>query len=560
MCLCGGKFNERSLCVFEAGTVIYFYLRHSVDHQKIAKALFIAGCVLCMLQVWLPAYYLTGDGPCHVYNARILHDLWIGKDNSFYFRFYEVSHQPDPNWLSSIVIAALMFVVKGVMAEKVYLTIYVALYVSGFFLLLKKISNNAPYWPLVIFVFVFTHALSKGFYNFSFSIAFYFWVVWAWLRFLDRSTVVKGLLFLLFVALAFFTHLLSFAFSVFTCAALVVSYAIAKEREGERPGIFFLRYAGWLALLVAPFLALMIAFTEKQGGLQLHLGLHKDRIKDLLEFRYIINMDLAEKPYTILAGVVLLILLAISGIVYLRRLRINKYDGFIVSLLLVVFVYFCFPEEFLGRLILISLRVQLFVFIMAVCCISYLLPSAKVRNGAGVALFGCFAALGIIRLACLQRAAEGVADYTSALSYIKPHSVVLPLDFCPNGRDKNGQYIADANWLFSHASEYMGAEKPMIILDNYEANMGYFPLSWKEGVNPYHHLSTGNGIEGQPPGADIAGYKNISGVSIDYILVWCYDEKEGDGAFEKLQAAINAGYHQVYASPLQRTILFEKNK
>lgn len=534
-----------------------------MNHQKIAKALLIAGCVLCILQVWLPAYYLTGDGPCHVYNARILHDLWIGRDTAFYTRFFEVSHHPDPNWLSSIVIAALMFVVKGAVAEKIFLTVYAGLYISGFYLLLRKISGNAPYWPLVVFIFVFTHALSKGFYNFSFSIAFYFWVVWAWLRFLESRSVARGALFFLFVALAFFTHLLSFALAVFTCAILVVSYAIAYAQgsAGEKLKGYFIRYAAWLVLLVAPFLVLMFAFTEKQGGMQLHLGLFKDRIKDLIEFRYIINMDLAEKPYTLLAGVLILLLLAISGIIYLRKFRVNKYDGFIVSLLLVVFVYFCFPEAFLGRLILISLRVQLFVFILAVCCISYMLPSAKVRNGAGVLLFGCFLTLGVVRIACLQRAAEGVADYTSALSYIKPYSVVLPLDFCPNGRDQKGQIIADANWLFSHASEYMGTEKPMIILDNYEANMGYFPLNWKEGVNPYHHLSTGSGIEAQPPGADIVGYTKSTGVQIDYVLMLCYDAKVADDyGYYKLQAQIDAGYHRVYASPSGRTMLWEKNE
>jgi hypothetical protein len=107
----------------------------------------------------------------------------------------------------------------------------------------------------------------------------------------------------------------------------------------------------------------------------------------------------------------------------------------------------------------------------------------------------------------------------------------------------------------------MGTEKPMIILDNYEANMGYFPLNWKEGVNPYHHLSTGNGIEGQPPGADIAGYTKNTGVQIDYILMWCYDAKVADDdGYYKLQAQIDAGYHRVYASPSGRTMLWEKNK
>ena len=166
-----------------------------MNSQKTLNALLLTGFILCLLQIWLPAFYLTGDGPSHVYNAQILHDLWCNKNTAFYAHYYQLVYQPNPNWLSTIVLALLMFVVNGIVAEKIYLTLYVLLYTRGFYLLLKKISGSNSYWPLVIFLFVFTHVLAKGFYNFSFSIAFYFWVVWSWIRFLDRRNIGNALLF-----------------------------------------------------------------------------------------------------------------------------------------------------------------------------------------------------------------------------------------------------------------------------------------------------------------------------------------------------------------------------
>jgi hypothetical protein len=225
-----------------------------------------------------------------------------------------------------------------------------------------------------------------------------------------------------------------------------------------------------------------------------------------------------------------------------------------------MFVYLFFPEEFLGRLILITLRVQLFVFIVMACIISYMPPSEKLKRIAGIILFLCFLGLSIVRMQYQLSAAGAVADYVSGGRFIRSYSVVLPLDFSPGGKDKNNELIGDRNWLFSHASEYLGVTKPLIILDNYEANMGYFPLRWKDNVNPYFHLDKDAGIEAQPPNASIEEYKQKTGVSIDYVLMWCFDSSYlSNEHFRTLYAEINADYHQVYTSPTGRTTLFLRN-
>jgi hypothetical protein len=598
--------------------------------KKTAGILLLTGVALCLLQVWLPQYYLTGDGPSHVYNAQVLHDLWAGKNTTFYSRFYRLVYEPNPNWLSTAAIAALMNLVNGIAAEKIFLTVYIVLYVSGFYLLLKKISNNTSFLLLVILVFVFPQTLAKGFYNFSFSIAFYFWVVWSWLRFLERRTIGNALLFFLFTSLIFFTHLLAFGFAAFTCAALIVSWGIAAARENrsQKFSVFFFKNTSFLVLFLSPFLMLMNWFTGKEGGMRLTLKPHLYRLIELVEGKYLVNVTHAEDFLAELAGIIMLALFCFSFFGIKNKWKINKYDGFLLSLVFVMFVYLCFPESFLGRLILISMRAQLFVYILMVCCIAYRppaeklkvsgafiilfiflvfsiaeaaclrsakpgalastyslaqmtgvsvimlltvfililcgallrLPFTKIRNAGFVLLFACFIALACVRLYCLLEAAPAVADYTSAKKFIRPYSVVLPLDFAPCGKNKQGQIISDRNFLFYHASQYMGIEKPMIILDNYEANMGYFPLRWTDNTNPYYHLSKEEGIEAQPPYAGIEAYKQTTGVNIDYILMWCFDSSYlANEHFRKLYTEINAGYHVVYTSPARRTVLLEQN-
>jgi hypothetical protein len=316
----------------------------------------------------------------------------------------------------------------------------------------------------------------------------------------------------------------------------------------------------WLLLLLLPFLVLMHWFTEKEGGLQLHLGLHRSRIFDLIDFKYIINVREAEVVYARVAGITLIGLMFVSFIFRAIDKRIHKYDGFFLSLLFLGFVYMLFPEEFMGHLILITVRAQLFVFILMACCISYMLPLTWLKNAAGVLLFGCFIALSVPRFLCQESAAKGVSDYVSGIDSVKPYSVILPLDFSPNGRDFKGEMITDKNWLFVHAAQYMGTMKPCLVLDNYEANLEYFPLVWKQGVNPYNHLSRGQGIESQPPFARIAEYKDITGVKVDYVAMWCYNDSFlADTNFNKLYKEINRDFHVLHVSKGGRSILYGRN-
>jgi len=596
--------------------------------KRITNSFLFLGILLCILQVWLPSYYLTGDGPCHLYNAQILHDMWCHQHNAFYSVYYTLVYQPNPNWLSSITMALLLFLVHGILAEKIFLTIYILFFTSGFYLLLKKITND-PFWPLVLLLFVFPHTLAKGFYNFSFSIAFYFWMVWAWLRFLDKKNLANALLSFVFTALLFFTHLLAFIFGAFTCAALVASYAIAI---GGGIKHFFSRFlltaSLWLFALLLPFVILMKWFTGKEGGMRIQLKPHFYRLIELAEFKYLINITHTEDFFAVFTGLILLLLFGMCFLRFRKNFSIHKYDGFILSLAFALFVYLLFPESFMGRLILINMRVQPFIYILVGCCIAYRFPSGiiskneflkiislyfipsvaiiayllhiypgtidassaegrhililgmaiiavllfiscsfffrlsfeKIRNAGLLLLAASFICLSVIRLSCMLRVSKATTDLLSASSYIQPGKVILPLDFSPEGINTSGEKIADRNFLFIHAADYIGTQNPEIILDNYEANMGYFPVNWQKNINPYNLLSKQQGIEAIPPYAQISDYKKTTGVTVDYILMWCYNPSFlKDAYFQQLYSEIQSGYHIIYTSPSGRSILYAAN-
>ncbi len=521
----------------------------------------IAGVAMCLAQIWWPEYYLTGDGPCHLYNARVLHDMWNGVNTQFYSRFYDINYNPNPNWLSNVLLGIPLYFASGPVAEKMFLTLYAGLVTGGFYLLLKKISGSSSYWITIVFLFVFHHTLAKGFYNFSLSTALWFWMIWSWMRFVDKRNTINTLIFFLFTALSFFTQLLPFVFGVITCAALICSYTLSRERDEKLSALnYFIQNAILLGILTAPFLALMLWFTNHEGGTHITLHHHYYRLIELVQFKYAINAVKDESFAAALCGMTIVALLIASIAMRVKaKVIVNKYDGFFYSLLIIMAIYLFFPENFMQRDILISMRAQLFLLILAGICISYTLPQ-PIKNAGGLILFICFTFLTVVRMNYMNKAAVATSDYNSVAAYIRPYSVVLPLDFAPEGKDHDHP-IASRNYLFTHALQYAGTQKPLIILDNYEANAGYFPLLWRYTANPYAHLSTNNGFEATPPSADIDNYAKVSGHTIDYIVTWCYDTLAlHDEHYRLLHAQVKQQYHQIYTSKSHRTALYERNK
>lgn len=65
--------------------------------------------------------------------------------------------------------------------------------------------------------------------------------------------------------------------------------------------------------------------------------------------------------------------------------------------------------------------------------------------------------------------------------YIRENSIVLTINFSDN-------------WLEIHFSNYLGVEEPMVILENYEASVSWFPILWNKQNFPIELLTNRNSI------------------------------------------------------------------
>src|SRR4030095_8168874 len=107
--------------------------------NALESVIFIALLVLFLVPVWTVDFFVTGDGPCHLHNSKILLDWWQG-NRLFYEPFYFLNTNFDPNWLFNLITAPLLGIFGMPWAEKIFFSLYVLGFGLGFRFLITQIN------------------------------------------------------------------------------------------------------------------------------------------------------------------------------------------------------------------------------------------------------------------------------------------------------------------------------------------------------------------------------------------------------------------------------------
>ncbi len=525
-----------------------------VLQQSIAFYLMFIGMVVLLFAIWIPSFVLTGDGPCHLYNAKILTELWTDGSSSFFSTYFFINPRLSPNWLGHIIIAPLVYLFDAEIAEKLFLSIYVFLFLYGWYLFIKEVNNKQTYLIGMVFLFVLTEPLFKGFYNFSLSLALFSWVLWSWIRFWKHKSMYHLLLIAIFSVLILFSHPIGYLFA--TCLGLAIA-AGTDVIFYSRKMIFkelFKTLLGWI-LVNIPLLLFLFNFSISIDNRTIDFKLN-DHFFHFLQMTSFFNVIQTERSLLYFMGISI-----ITTFLFLNLYRMAKgerltiSDFVLLSLLFTAFYYFYFPENF--GCDLMEMRVQIILYFTIICYIIYFPLAENIKKVITAICFTVFLILMYIRIPIMIQIGQAAREiYTSGI-YIKPHTKVLPLSFNHNGLDVKGKALSDG-WVFPHAAQYIGVDKEILFMDNYEAHMEYFPLHWYDRQNPYINLF-GN-FEDQNPDADLVIYEKNSGAVIHYILLWCYDPiKQQNPNVRHLFSQIDTMFHPIYLSPSKRVALYQRN-
>ncbi|MDR9374736.1 MAG: hypothetical protein RI565_07700, partial [Schleiferiaceae bacterium] len=472
-------------------------------------------------------YYPTMDGAAHLYNSNIINELlWSG--NELFEAFFKFNDLFVPNWIGHFILSLFNLFLPAFLAEKILLLCYLIGLPFSFRFFIKSVAPENVAYSYLIFPFCYTFPFILGFYNFSLAIilmliTFNYWQT----KFNNFSPKQSFILFSLFT-LTFFSHVFVFILVLFLISLHILFSALHDYTCRAKKMKILLKETGrraWFILKTAfiplSFFGFYFISTINLERSYTFLGADKlidwiEKVRPIIAYNANIESVYTDKIFYIILTLFILSLYerintTLNEVRPAGKRKLNlevkhilkKSDFWLLSVVLIAVFYFILPnsDQVAG---FFSVRFALLLFILLITWLS----TQKIRRW--VIWFSIIFViyfnlrLNVYYAQVIKDLNNVAVNCEKAAAHIEPNSIVLPI----NNSD---------NWLAGHFSNYLGVNKPIVILENYELATGYFPLEWKNKSIP--NLLLGDHASGSLSCPPWKTNKNNSKKAIDYVFV-----------------------------------------
>src|SRR6185437_6922067 len=235
------------------------------SRDKIVSILFYVLLILHLIPLFFGKYFPTQDGPSHLKNARMLHDMLLHPGSVFH-QYFNINPVPNPNWIVHVVYVIFLTFLHPFLAEKLFLALYVAFLPLSFRYLVRQINPNNSFISLLIFPLIYNITFYFGFLNFCVSIIFYIYALGYWLKYKGIFSAKKQIVFLLLISVLFFSHPISFVMAGMSIGFVLIAYLLQEIKKHEFAWRqFFMRLRG-LFIGFLPSLVFFVHFLKNSNG------------------------------------------------------------------------------------------------------------------------------------------------------------------------------------------------------------------------------------------------------------------------------------------------------
>jgi len=511
-------------------------LPHQLDLNRI---LFWGLIALHLIPIFIFKYFPSQDGPSHLYNASILRHYFFPEGEIFRAHFKLIPGSL-VDWLIQPFMAILMFVFPPLITEKIVLILYVILLPVSFRYVVRSIRPESEFLSVLIFPFINSYFFYMGFYNFLYGIIAFLFFLGYWINSTAKPSLTFRNAFTLtgFFLLTYFFHPVAWAMSALVIGVLCIGLCLSEMANAEKDDSknipennSLLKNAiekgvtTFLALLPSFFILLELSLKKK---VQAIVNTRPDMPPPSLLWNEILHFDaltsfrseeaLFSYAYVNLAFGIFLYLL----ITKLKRRDFNLWDMFFLSTVVCITLYFSVPD--ISPPIFLWPRVMLYTFLIL------LLWFAGQKFHEWVKLFIQMAGLVItlalfsIHLGPYALLNNYLKEYVAVMQQIPANTTVVPLPFW--SQPFTDKEIASMRIdPFLHASDYIGALKPVANLEDFEAaESDIWPVQFRfPAAAKALYWKMINERSMLPP--HLVAYTQKSSQPIDYLIAWKPDPR-----------------------------------
>jgi hypothetical protein len=440
------------------------------------------------------------DGAAHLYNSNLINHL-ISNSNSPLQQYFVFNSEILPNWSGHFLLSLLIFIFNAIIAEKLLLISLLVFLPITFRAIIQRINSKNSLVSYFIFPFTYSLPFWFGFYNFSIGLLLLFVTVYFWLSKENSAYKIKDK-FILFVLICstYFSHLLVFCLLliILVVRILFVEFEKIRTENTSLKTVTIKILNQTILLLFSAIVPLYFTYNyflaREQISPQTKLPV-QDLINWLYKIQPIIALNEAvEQPFTkniFFVFCTMLLLAAIekfrfsihlkNKLVTVKKFIHNSFSSlnfWLLCCIILLILYFYLPDEH-ANASFISIRIFLLFFLF------FILFLASLNHKKIILFMAVFIMLyNHFRLNYYYtKEAVVLGDVATRINKFAPqievNSIVLPINF-------------SSHWFMGHYSNYLGVDKPMVILENYEAVQGYFPLDWNRNKMPNLTLASNN--------------------------------------------------------------------
>ncbi len=522
--------------------------------------LFIGMTLLYLLPIWAFQYFPSQDGPTHIYNATLIHEF-IHPAYDVFQKYYELNRHPDPTWFGHLILTLLLYVFDPETTEKLFLTFYVVMFVFSVRYALGVINPDSRWIAYMAFPLIYNYILYMGFYSCSMSYAMSFFVIGYWLRHSSAWSVQNLLFFGALVFLLYLFHIVSLVMTLGVLGVFAI-YSIYFECRSQKiapevPSAFVnatKTYIFYPLITVIPTLIVAGMFLQSresvyQPGMDL-----LSRMEAFVSLHFVVSFQFFEKYklallYTFPIALLLILFLTAK----IKKRDLQKYDMLLIAAFACTIVYFLAPETYLissnglmGGGFMVA-RINAFPFFLILLWFASQHFSGLAKKISFV--FSIFFSLSLLIINVQKTGVinEQINEYLSAMEHIEENTTLLSLNMDRNGYDKGLKQLTRRTDPFLHVSSHIGIQRHVVIMTNYEAATGYFPLLFKREANPYAVIGDIERPWLEP--VNFEDYEKNTGRRIDYVLVWLGLKRNMNTKFSRsIYHQLETNYERIFIS------------
>jgi hypothetical protein len=171
--------------------------------------------------IWSVPWFVTQDGPAHIYNAQIIACSF--DPHSPFESFYTVRWQPIPNWTGHLALAAMMAVLPAWVADRIMTSTTLLGFAAATFWLRLRVygehSAGAALWCALLATNI---CWLLGFHSFMLGSCMFATTLGFWWPGRDHFSARQALAIALLLILGYFCHLVSLTLTVLCLLVLAV--------------------------------------------------------------------------------------------------------------------------------------------------------------------------------------------------------------------------------------------------------------------------------------------------------------------------------------------------